>query len=319
MLFSNIIKKKFDAVLGRYDGDPAIFYFSGNDFPAINRIQFDIKGSQGILRGYFYFCDELDFDRVVIFDHGIGAGHMAYMKEIEFLTKNGYTVYSYDHTGCVESDGDGILGFSQGINDLDRVVRTLKLDPRLSRKPIKIIGHSWGAYSAMNAVALHPQITHVVSLAGFLSAKALIEQYLPKFVMRYSSEVMGRERQLNPLYADMDARESLVNSGAKFLHLQSEDDTKVKYELCTPILEEALKNRKNTEFITLNNKNHDPQRSEEAVEADKRMQAELINLRKENRLNSEEEIMEFQKKHNWDLIYRQDPEVWKKILDFLES
>ncbi|MGI5976771.1 MAG: alpha/beta hydrolase family protein [Candidatus Limivicinus sp.] len=318
MLFSRIIERSFDAVLGRYDGDPAQYYFTPSDFPGLQTEPFEADGSQGKLRGYFYSYGEPASGRLIIFDHGIGAGHRAYLKEIEYLARNGYTVCAYDHTGCVESEGRGILGFAQGINDLDRVLRKVREDARFGNSGLRVMGHSWGGYSAMNAAAFHPEITHVVSLAGFLSARALIEQYLPKFVMSYSSEVMERERRHNPDYADMDARASMKKSKAALLHLQSGDDKKVKFELCTPLLSEALQGRGKTQFIILDRRNHDPQRTEEAAAAAEEMQNCLDSLRKKKKLNTKEEQEAFKKSRDWELITRQDPIVWDKILKFLD-
>ena len=322
MLFSKIIKKKFDAVLGRYDGDPAQYYFSPKDFPALKTEAFDIKGDNNVnLKGFYYYYESINPDKFIVFDHGIGAGHMAYLNEINYLAKSGYTVYSYDHTGCVESEGTGILGFAQGINDLDHVLTAINQDPRFKDKPIKLMGHSWGGYSAMNVVALHPEVTHVVSLAGFLSARSLIEQYIPKLFLKYSEEVMERERQHNPKYADMNAIDSLKKSKAKLLHLQSTDDIKVKYELCTKLmLEDAdLAKRDDIELVTVENKNHDPQRTVESNKATKAMLLELEESRNHGQLDDLEDIEEFKKRHDWTKIYEQDPKIWDKILEFLDK
>ena len=320
MLFSKIMKKKFDEVLGRYDGDPACYYFSPKDFPDINVEPYDIPGDRGItLKGYFYYYNVLNPSKLVIFDHGIGAGHLAYFKEIEYLAKNGYTVYSYDHTGCVETGGNGILGFAQGVNDLDHVLATLKQDERFANVPFKLVGHSWGAYSAMNVVPFHPEVTHVVSLAGFLSAKALVEQYIPNMFMRYSPEVMDRERMNNPQYADLDARDSLKRSTCKLLHLQSHDDKKVTFELCTPLLEKALAGRHDTTFIKLDNRNHEPNHTKAAAVAYEKLVQDLAQARKKKKLSTPQEQKAFMQAQNWDAITEQDPEIWNKILDFLRN
>ena len=319
MLLSGIIKKKFDAVLGRYEEDPAQYYYSVKDFPDIKSKSFNINGSKGILKGYFYFYKNLNPDNIIIFDHGIGAGHNAYFKEIEYLARNGYTVYSYDHTGCVNSDGEGILGFAQGVNDLDHVLNGILQDKLFSNSKIKLVGHSWGGYNAMNVAQFHPEVTHVVSLAGFLSARSLIEQYLPNFVMRYSKEVMARERQINPEYADLDARNSMKKSNAALMHLQSTDDTKVEFELCYPLLYDALKGRAKTTFITVDHRCHDPQRTVNAAKANKTMLDELNTLRKKNKLETTLELKAFKDSYNWDIITEQDPDIWKKILLFLDE
>lgn len=253
-----------------------------------------------------------------MFDHGIGSGHLAYLHEIEFLAQNGYAVYSYDHTGCVSTGGSGILGFAQGINDLDCVLTAIQQIPQFSDVPRKLIGHSWGGYASMNVSALHPEVTHIVSLAGFLSARSLIEQYIPKAFLKYSDEVMDRERRKNPQYADMDARESLLKSQAKLLHLQSKDDSKVKFELSYIPLSEALKDRKNTELIALDRRNHDPQRTPEAALANAAMLRELDCKQKKKQLSTASQQKAFQNTFDWNLICQQDTESWTKILKFLQ-
>ena len=319
MLFSKIIRKKFDAVLGRYDGDPAIRYAAVADFPGLNCQPWDVPGDRQVtLKGAFYYVGDFRPEKLVVFDHGIGAGHLAYLHEIDQLAEHGYTVYSYDHTGCVATGGTGILGFAQGINDLDHVLTALRKDPRFSGVPGKLIGHSWGGYACMNVAALHPEVTHVVSLAGFLSARSLIEQYLPRAFLKYSGEVMERERQLNPRYADMDARDSLQKSGAALLHLQSRDDEKVQFERSCALLSEALKGRAGTEFLVDDHKGHDPQRTEAAAASGAAMQQALERLRKKGQLDTPERRAAFQASYDWGKIAEQDPAVWEKILEFLD-
>lgn len=316
MLFSKIIEKKFDAVLGRYDGEVGIKYPSQADFKELKYESYDILGDRNIsLKGFFYYYGEFNANNLIVFDHGIGAGHFAYLNEINYLAKNGFTVYAYDHSGCALTKGEGILGFAQGVNDLDHVLNALNEDPRFKGQQRKLIGHSWGAYSCMNVTMLHSEVSHVVSLAGFISAKSLVEQYIPKAFLKYSKEVMDRERMHNPKYANLDARVSIKNSKAKLLHLQSHDDIKVKFELGCAALQEALADRKDTKFIILDHHNHDPQRTIEAEVANKAMLEALNKQRK--KLNSQAAINDFQAEFDWNLIYKQDDEVWAKILKFL--
>ena len=318
MLFSKIIKKKFDAVLGRYDGDPAYHYDTVADFPDLSSQPFDMQGDRGVLlKGAFYYVGELQPEKLIVFDHGIGAGHLAYLKEIAYLARSGYTVYAYDHTGCVATGGSGILGFAQGINDLDHVLTALQQDSRFSKVPRMLIGHSWGGYACMNVSALHPEVTRVVSLAGFLSARSLVEQYIPKAFLKYSKEVMDREREHNPKYADMDARDSLLKSQTRLLHLQSKDDVKVKFELGCQPLTEALAGRPNTNFIVVDHKNHDPQRTEAAAATNTAMLKALEQKRKKHQLDTPAQLSAFQSAYDWDQITEQDPAVWEKILAFL--
>ena len=78
MLLSKIIRKQFDAVLGRYDGSPAVYEFLPSDFPELCTEDYEIQGDYGTLRGFFYWYGQMNPQKLVIFDHGIGSGHRAY-------------------------------------------------------------------------------------------------------------------------------------------------------------------------------------------------------------------------------------------------
>ena len=146
-----------------------------------------------------------------------------------------------------------------------------------------------------------------------------MEQYIPKAFLKYSGEVMDRERQHNPTYADMDARESLAKSKTRLLHRQSKDEIKVKFELCCQPLQEALTGRPNTNFIVVDRKNHDPQRTEAAASANAAMLQALETKRRKKQLTTPAQQEAFRSSHDWALIGQQDPEIWNKILEFLNS
>ena len=320
MLFSRIIEKQFAKVLGRYDGDPALSYGAPEEYPGLIADPFDVTTDEGtVLRGFFYYYGEMNPDKLVVFDHGIGAGHRAYMREIAYLATHNYTVYAYDHTGCVLSDGTGIHGFAQGIADLDCVLTVLQMDSRFVNVPRKIIGHSWGGYSCMNAAVLHPEVTHVVSLAGFVSARLLCEQYVPAPFRTYVDEVMNRERQHNPQYADMDARESLRKASARALYIQSKDDSMVKFDLAYELLAQALDEGDGVEFIQTTDRNHNPQRTEVANMALATMEKDLAQKHKKHALSTKEQQDVFRATYDWKLITEQDPVIWDKIFAFMEK
>ena len=106
--------------LNRCDDHGLAHYFSHTDFPGLRQQPFDFKSSLGHqMKGWFYCYDEIIPGRVVVFDHGFGGGHRSYMKEIEKLCRHGYLVYTYDHTGCMESGGENPRGLAQSLRDLN--------------------------------------------------------------------------------------------------------------------------------------------------------------------------------------------------------
>ena len=70
------------------------------------------------------------------------------MKEINMLCERGYKVFSYDHTGCMESGGASPNSLGQSLCDLNDRITMLKSLPSLENVTISVMGHSFGrAYS----------------------------------------------------------------------------------------------------------------------------------------------------------------------------
>ena len=124
---------------GRCDDTGKVFYFSAKDFEGMSATPFSFKSNEGaMLKGYFYSYDGYDTSRLVVFDHGYGGGHRAYMKEIERLCRAGFRVFSYDHTGCMESEGESTRGFAQSLSDLDACISALKSSGEAANASISV-------------------------------------------------------------------------------------------------------------------------------------------------------------------------------------
>ena len=107
MIFEKQIVDMYKGMMhSRCDDVETVSYFSAADFPGLNNEAYSFKSSLGHnLNGYIYSYEGSNTDRLIVFDHGMGGGHLAYMKEIEMLCRHGYTVLAYDHTGCMQSEG----------------------------------------------------------------------------------------------------------------------------------------------------------------------------------------------------------------------
>ena len=125
----------------RQDGNPLLHYFSVSDFEGLQRTPFVFEGNNGQnLQGYYYYYPSARKDRLIIFDHGMGCGHVAYLKEIELIARRGYMVFTYDHTGCLESEGEDIGGFAQSLCDLDYAINALQSAKEYSDAKFTVIG-----------------------------------------------------------------------------------------------------------------------------------------------------------------------------------
>ena len=230
MIFEKQIKKMYRSqVFGRCDDTGNVFYFSADDFDGLKKEPFAFTSAQGNkLQGYFYSYENSNPDRLIVFDHGYGGGHRAYMKEIEMLCRHGFKVFSYDHTGCMESEGESTVGFTQSLCDLDWCLKTLKADESFKGKKFAVIGHSWGGFSAMNITALHPEITHIVSISGFVSVERMVASFFGGILKGYCRCVMETEKESNPSYVSYDGVKTLSETTAKVLLVYSDNDPMCK-------------------------------------------------------------------------------------------
>ena len=321
MIFEKQIVGAFKgAMYTRRDDEGTAYYFSAKDFVGLFKIPYAFKSSLGhTLQGYIYSYQNAKPGRLIVFDHGFGAGHESYMKEIEMLCRHGYRVLAYDHTGCMESGGKGCRGMAQSLHDLDDCIKAIKSDTSFSGINISVVGHSWGGFSTLNISAIHKDISHVVVLSGFLSVERLIESNFPGLLRGYRKAVMALERETNPDYVDFDATKTLSDYEGKALLIYSENDKLVKKSLHFNPLYAALSEKKNIKLILEMNKGHNPNYTEAAVKLLGEYLTDLAKLRKQKKLESDGEKAEFLAKYDWNAMTEQDEQVWADVFECLDN
>ena len=320
MLFEKSIEKMYRANLfARQDNPNGIFYFSPADFPGLQAHSYTFPARAGhTLQGWFYHYENPIPGRLVVFDHGMGNGHRAYMTEIEKLAKAGYLVFSYDHTGCMASGGENTNGFAQSLNDLDACITALKAEPALADRSFSVIGHSWGGFSTMNIAALHPEITHVVSMSGFVSVRKIVEQTFSGLLKFYQGKILDLEHNANPDFFEYNAVDSLKNTGAKVLLIYSANDSVVNKAVHYDALYNGLKDLPNIRFRLEMGKDHSPNYTLDAVAYKNRFFSEFQKAVQKKQLNTREEQESFMARYDWRRMTAQDPSVWDAILEALQ-
>lgn len=320
-IFKKIDESYEKLLFSRQDRDGSIFYFSPEDFPGLVCTEHSFNNKYGNkLVGYFYNYEKnLRPGRLVIFEHGMGTGHRAYMKEIVELAKHGYMVYSYDHTGCGESEGEGTLGLTGSLSDLDDCISALVAEPSLRGVRISVVGHSWGGFSTMNILKFHPYLESVVSISGFLSIKDIHKTIIPTIMKPFAKRFYNIENVANPAYAQSSAIEVLKNTDRPALIIHSFDDKIVsaKYNLIKA--EYALADKKNVTFMLVYGKGHNPNYTKETVRYKNEFFTELKKLKKQNLLSTDEQKAEFIASYDWEKMTEQDKAVWNKIFEFLDK
>lgn len=317
----NLIEKQYRSNLFiRNDNPNGIFYFSAADFPDLQAKNYDFQSQDGYaLKGWFYYYDNPIPGRLVVFDHGMGNGHRAYLREIERLAKAGFLVYSYDHTGCMASGGESTNGFAQSLKDLDACIAAIKQEPALQDRTISVVGHSWGGFSTMNIPALHPEITHVVSMSGFISVKRMLEQIMPGMLKGMRKKLYELERSSNPDYVEYDALQTLSNTTANVLLIASSDDKVVQKSHHFDVLQRELGHRKNIRFYLTENKGHNPSYTCDAVHYKDDFFAQFQKLVKKKKLETKLQQDAFMAGFDWFRMTQQDENVWNQIITHLKE
>lgn len=321
MLFEKkVIKIYEDMMLSRCDDNGNVFYFSADDFPGLEKIPYSFSSSKGhTLQGYFYSYPDAVKNRLIIFEHGMGGGHRSYMREIEKLCMGGYLVLAYDHTGCMESGGENTGGLSQSLCDLNDLINTLKKDEKYRSYDISVMGHSWGGFSTMNISVLHPEISHLVVMSGFVSVEKMINSFFSGILKPYRKCIMELEKKSNPDFVNSDGADALKNTDAKVLLIYSDNDNLCKKEVHFDELKNKLSGRDNIEFILEKNKGHNPNFTEDAVKYKDDFFAVLTKKSKKKELETKEEKENFKKSFDWYRMTGQDENVWHRIFSFLEN
>ena len=302
----------------RCDDTETVFYFSAADFPGLKQDSYPFKASAGhTLQGYVYEYDGALPHRLVVFDHGFGGGHKAYMKEIEMLCRHGYRVFAYDHTGCMESGGLSPNGLSQSLCDLNDCLNAIGADERFSGMDISVMGHSWGGFSTLNITALHPEVSHIVVMSGFVSVEDMVNTFFSGFMKGYRKAVMALEKESNPRFVQYNAIDSLSASTVKALLIYSADDQLCRREHYD-MLGEGLAGKENIRFLFMAQRGHNPNYTEDAV----RLLGEFTKARAKllkNTKATREDKARFVASFDWDRMTTQDEAVWGEIFRHLDD
>ncbi len=319
MLFEKTIEKKYRAQFHtRYDDVGLAYYFSTEDFPDLTAEPYAFLSRDGNrLQGYFYHYDNPIPGRVVVFDHGMGGGHHSYFREIEKLARHGYLVFAYDHTGCMESEGDSTNGLAQSLSDMDACLDAIKAD--FGDLKISVMGHSWGGYAAMNIPAYHPDVAHVIVLSGFVSVSRMLRQVFGGVLRAYYRPMMELECSANPDYVCACGIAALKNTSAEVLIIHDAEDQIIRAEQHFNVLWNKLIGRKNIHFLKTHGKGHNPNYTEDAVRYLGRYFAELKKKLKEKSFDSPVSRRAFVIKHSWRRMTEQDDSVWEAIFTVLNA
>lgn len=321
MIFEKKVIEQYKGMtFARCDDMGVAYYFSAEDFDGLKAESYPFVSAAGNrLQGYLYSYADPAQNRLIVFDHGLGGGHRSYMREIEMLCRRGWLVLAYDHTGCMESEGEGTNGLAQSLSDLNDCIEAIKADARFAGYDISVMGHSWGGFASLNICALHPEVSHVVVMSGFVSVEKMVDSFFGGMLKGFRKPVMEMEREANPRFAEFNAIESLGRTDAKVLLIYSDNDPMCRREIHYDALKGALCGRENISFLLENNKGHNPNYTQNAVALLGAYTAELAKKTKKKQLSTPEQKKQFVASFDWKGMTEQDENVWERIFALLEE
>lgn len=254
----------------RYETAPWL-QFSAGDFDGLQVQRSDFESAGETLAGYMYSKPGADAG-VVVLAHGLGGGgHNHYMPLIDYFTSGGYCVFTYDARGNDNSGGKSVRGLPQGIIDLDSAISHAEGLPQYEGLPFMLFGHSWGAFSSANVLALHPEIEAAVIVAGFNESEDLLRLYGETYAGKAGGLLMPLMElyeyiKFGGKYASLTALEGFAATDAEVLIVHSADDETVPVECGYDIFHEAFGDSERFEFVLYEDRGHGyPFCSEEAA------------------------------------------------------
>lgn len=307
ILLTVLARKIHDMVFGsRQDKNPRLKYFSPEDFN-LQYENIELNTKEAVLRGIV--CGE--GATTVVFCHGMGAGCAAYVTEIAKLVSFGYRVVAVDNLGCGISDGQKPRGIRAGADCAELAVNYAR--KRFGGK-IVLVGHSWGAYSALCATKA-VKVEGVVAMAapnspakmfadGAAPVIGALAKILPPFLWTVNQNRGGNKNNLK-------AAKCIEKSGVPALIIHGAEDNVV------PLTNSVYVKAKgaNVEKLLVLNRGHNPYNT---VNAQK-----LLNDVSQNLAlaagGTDKQAEKFLQTVDYKAVCEEDEEVMQKIKDFIDK
>ena len=305
-IVSRVYRKRF---VGRFDKEVGVPYFSYTDFKGLKQESFSFVNSKRIEIHYFYYYyDNYKKDKIILFCHGMGPGHVSYLAEIEELARRGYKVLTLDYTGCGESKGKCLGSLNAPTRDVMDLLKHLNLQTQ-----IVLVGHSLGGFTALKVAALRKDITKAVVFAPIVTTRIMIynaskSNFITKHVLKY-------ERKVEKEYDSIDLPKYLGTTTDDILFIQSVDDPMVPYDSSLKVAEET--NNSHIKTIKFDKRKHNPNYTESAIIYMNEVFGDYNRLAKYKKIKTDEERIAYFKDVSIKKLTEQDISLFDQIESFI--
>lgn len=315
--FALIIDKKY--FVKRITGNKYIKEIDYSYYKGLKKENFSFISNNIKINGNIYFYNSKENKKILIFSNGFNTITESYLPYISYFASLGFIVYSYDNAGVGKSEGKHFKGMPQSIMDLENCIKQIKIDnPNIS---ITLVGHSMGAYAVCNVLNLE-SVDKVIALAPFNNIVDVVQDNI--------YQKLGRKIFLFPIiyriilyikfksYSSYNTFTTLRCVNKKVLVIHGEDDKTVKVDKFI----NAMYSNPNAyvKYILLENKQHDPLLSVDAINYNLFLKHQLLDLTlKYNNKIPSHELETLNKNINYELKYKLDGEILRLIEKFIEE
>ncbi|MBQ8568153.1 MAG: alpha/beta fold hydrolase [Oscillospiraceae bacterium] len=191
------------------------------------REQITFDSGENTLTGYIYAPENKK--GLIVFAHGIGSYADNYLSLQTAFIDMGYSVFSYDSTGCGNSEGKGVVGLCQSALDLDAALTYIEGSEMFENIPLLVMGHSWGGYAAAEILRYDHDIAASVSISGYseplemISAEAENIVPAPLAKLLYPAMLINQYMLFGDIYNN-SAAEAVSNTDIPVLIIHGADD-----------------------------------------------------------------------------------------------
>lgn len=305
MCYSFIKKQIQKSMPSRQEGTAQLKLFNLEDYPDMKGERFELISNGLLLRGYKYFIDKKNIKAVIIFHHGMGAGHNAYEELIHNCVKHGYLVYAYDNACCGDSEGEGWWNFASSLIDQENFFRWFENDEDQKGHKRIVMGHSWGGFTAING--LRYQVDKIVAISAFNDIVSLLTETIkPLKIM--TPLLKGMQKHYYGEYGNANCYKLLQSSNIPVLLIHGEYDDAVNYQKNFLRWKNKLAAKKNITFYTVKERYHQPYTTKES----QMYYRYLVGLINEGKTDNFPEV-------DYHLLLEQDFEVLNIIFNYIDE
>lgn len=324
MFFLGLSIKIRKTVLGhRYDDNHTLHYFSEKDFVNLKKHTVDFYSDKNKLKGYFYYLEDMNPKGIIVFVHGLGAGHIQYTTEINYFVNKQYLVFSYDTRGCLASEGKSIGFFQNAIVDLNNAIDYLKSNKNLNKYKTFLVGHSMGGYCVNNINQFRSDIDGIVSMDGFDSSIQLFMDFIFPIFKKASVILIPffslQEKICIKSLSRIKSYDSLNKTNIPTLIITGENDQMVNPNKNFYFWKNNIDNN-NLSYLCVQKRYHRPNITIEAADYDLEVNKSIIEINKKYNNKMPNDVANaLYSSFDYNLLVELDYEVMDTIIGFIEK